>query len=211
MKVLLPAILTLLFSPTRFAIERFKGRVNDYGKAIRLWNGIFRCVMIVSIVGLYFARNGAVIRDLPFDLGYIVLWLFPFSRVNELGLAFYRDAFQRFEAPLSATKITPVKRLQFLVLSYFEVAMQFGILFFCLPNGFFSQDFSSIIEALYFSTMTITTVGYGDIVPRKPLSQLACMYEVAIGFVLLIFALGSYLTTSTSIQASEGSAPKRSN
>jgi len=167
--------------------------------------------MIVSVVGLYFARNGAVIRDLPFDLGYIVLWLFPFSRVNELGLAFYRDAFQRFEAPLSATKITPVKRLQFLVLSYFEVAMQFGILFFCLPNGFFSQDFSSIIEALYFSAMTITTVGYGDIVPRKPLSQLACMYEVAIGFVLLIFALGSYLTTSTSIQASEGSAPKGSN
>jgi hypothetical protein len=146
---LLSAILTLLFAPTRFVIERLKDKVSDYGKAIRLWNGFFRCVMIASVGALYFARNGAVIRDLPFNLGYIVLWLFPFSRVNELGLAFYRDAFQRFEAPSSTTKITPVKRLQFLVLSYFEVAMQFGILFFCFPNGFFKQDFSSIIEALY--------------------------------------------------------------
>jgi voltage-gated potassium channel len=166
--------------------------------------------MLASVVGLCLAKNGAVIRHLPFYLGYFALWVFPFSRINELGLAFYQDAFQRFGALVSTTKITPVERLQFLALSYFEVAMQFGILFFCFPNGFFKQDFSSVTEALYFSTVTITTVGYGDIVPTKPWSQLACMYELVVGFVLLIFALGSYLTTSTSVRASAGSAPKGS-
>lgn len=208
--VLSRAILTLLVSPTRFAIEQLKGRVRDYGKAIHRWNAFFRCLMIVSIVGLCFAKDNAVIRELPFGLGYIALWLVPFSRVNELGLAFYRDAFQRFENPSSTTKITPVERLRFLLFSYFEVAAQFGILFFFLPRGAFRQDFSSIIEALYFSTVTITTVGYGDIVPTKPWSQLACMYEVAVGFVLLIFALGSYFTTSLSGPSNEGSAPKGS-
>jgi hypothetical protein len=54
----------------------------------------------------------------------------------------------------------------------------------------------TIIEAVYFSAVTITTVRYGDITATKPLSQLACMYELAVGFVLIIFALASYLATS---------------
>jgi voltage-gated potassium channel len=187
-----------MVSPTRFVIERFKDKVHDYNETILIWNRAFRFVMIASVIGLFFDKTGdAVTRHVPFYLGYLALWLFPFSRVNELVLAFYRDAFQRFTNPTTGTKITPVGRLRFLVFSYFEVAVQFGILYFCLLDGCFTKRFSSIIEAVYFSVVTITTVGYGDIAPTNPLSQLACMYELAAGFVLIIFALGSYLATSS--------------
>ena len=197
---LFSAILTLVISPTRFAIERIKHKVSDYGQTIRIWNRFFRCAMLASVVGLYIVKSGDPIRNARFYAGYFALWLLPFSRVNELALAFYRDAFQRFDSTSSNTGITPIQRLRFLVSSYFEVAAQFGIMFFCFPSGFFKQDFHSIVEALYFSAITISTVGYGDITPTRPPSQLACMYELAVGFILLVFALGSYLTTSLSSQ-----------
>ena len=82
--------------------------------------------------------------------------------------------------------------------SYLEVAVQFGILYFCFPAGFFKPDFVSIFEAIYFSAVTITTVGYGDFAPSQLLSRLACMYELTVGFVLIVFALGSYLGMSGS-------------
>jgi Ion channel len=189
---LIKAIPTLVFSPTRFAIEQIKDRVDDKDRTIGIWNRSFWGILFLSVVGLCLARTGAVVRDAPCYLGYFGLWLFPFSRVTELLLAFYQDAFQRVKTGVEDKE----KRLKRLVFSYLEVAVQFGILFFCFPSGFFKSDFSSIFEAIYFSVVTITTVGYGDFTPTRWQSQLACMYELAVGFVLIIFALGSYLAAS---------------
>jgi|SRR5579859_1033621 len=184
-------LLILLVSPTRFIIERF------HTKPVRKWNWIFRGILAVSLVGLWFSGNGEVVRRGPHWSVYGLLWILPFSRVNELALGFYQDAIQRFKGPASRTKTAPVERLVWLVAAYFEVAAQFGILYFCvLPSSFFTRKFSSIIEAVYFSVVTVTTVGYGDITPVNQWAQMACVYELAVGFVVITFALGSYLATS---------------
>jgi voltage-gated potassium channel Kch len=183
--------LILPISPTRFAIERLSP------KPIRIWNWGFRALLVVWMVGLYFTKTGALVRGWPSPTVWFFLWLLPFSRVNELALGFYQDAIQRFTGPASRTKTPPVERLKLLVWAYFEVAAQFGILYYCaLPSGYFAKDFSSIIQALYFSVVTVTTVGYGDITPQKTLAQIVCMYELAVGFIVIVFALGSYLATS---------------
>src|SRR5690242_16905531 len=181
--------LTLILSPTRFAVERFKSI------PISRWNLIFRGVMLAMIAALLFVKESATIRNLPLYLGYLGLWLFPVSRINELVIAFYRDAFQRFDNNPSTRNIASLDRLRLLISCYFEVATQFGILYFFFPCTNFKHPLTSIIEAVYFSAATITTVGYGDIVPVSPWSQIACMYELATGFILIVFALGSYLAT----------------
>ena len=189
------AVLTLAFSPTRFFVEQFKYRVDEKDRAIDIWNTVFRVIMLLNVLGLYLVGTSAATRRAPPYLGFFGLWLFPFSRVTELLLAFYKDAFQRFKYPGSENK---ERRLKLLVFSYLEVAVQFGILYFCFPAGFFKPDFGSIFDAIYFSVATITTVGYGDFAPTQLLSRLACVYELAVGFVLIIFALGSYLAMSNS-------------
>ena len=43
-------------------------------------------------------------------------------------------------------------------------------------------------EAIYFSMVTLSTIGYGDIVPVTSLAQTFVMLEVMFGVVLLLFA-----------------------
>ena len=54
----------------------------------------------------------------------------------------------------------------------------------------------SFIDSLYFTTMTITTVGYGDLTPTQPISKLFtvfyCITGIAIAFYIL-FLIGRYL------------------
>lgn len=182
-------VLVLVVSPSRFLIERFDP------KPIRLWNWIFRIVLAVFLVRLWL-RPDESFCDWRYHLGYVALWFCPFSRVNELWLAFLRDSFQRFGRAPDQTKNQPVDRLKLLLAAYFEVAAQFGVLYFSLLKDQFGPPFSSIIDAVYFSVVTITTVGYGDILPRTHCAKLACVYELAVGFTIIVFALGAYFTTS---------------
>jgi voltage-gated potassium channel Kch len=97
-----------------------------------------------------------------------------------------------------------LKRLRYLILSYLEVAIDFAGLYYFLPEGSFNQRFDNIIAALYFSAVTITTTGYGDVIPRQPVSQLLCVAEVGVGLVLVVFALGSYIAAIGLSQSQAG-------
>lgn len=48
----------------------------------------------------------------------------------------------------------------------------------------------SVLDSLYFSTITFGTVGYGDIFPKLRAGKLACMLEVGSGMLVLILGVG---------------------
>ena len=189
---MLRQLFVFLISPTRFALEQFPT------KPLRQWSWILRCLLAGFLVALWFARSPDRLRNLPYGLGYVLLWLLPFSRINELAIGFYYDAIERFEGARSKTRNAAVERIKSILAAYFEVAVQFGILYFCLfPSGSFTRSFHSIIEAVYFSVVTISTVGYGDIAPASPWAQVTAMYELGVGFLIVAFVLGSYLATTS--------------
>ncbi len=45
--------------------------------------------------------------------------------------------------------------------------------------------FTRVLELRYLSFMTLTTVGYGDVVPRLPLARTLCMLEAVTGQIYL--------------------------
>lgn len=49
-------------------------------------------------------------------------------------------------------------------------------------------------EALYFSIVTLSTVGYGDIVPLTSLARLVAVAEVVCGVLLLMFGVSELIT-----------------
>jgi len=42
------------------------------------------------------------------------------------------------------------------------------------------------IDSLYFSTITLTTIGYGDFVPTTPLSKIFTIFYIIIGIGIIL-------------------------
>jgi len=60
------------------------------------------------------------------------------------------------------------------------------------------STFNSFFEALYWATITLTTVGYGDIVPTTDLGRLVSMFSSLFG--LAIIALPSGIITASYLE-----------
>jgi len=59
----------------------------------------------------------------------------------------------------------------------------------CEGRDPFSQPLISFVDALYFSTITLSTTGYGDVVPVSGVARVVVSVEIVLGFGLLGFLL----------------------
>jgi hypothetical protein len=96
---------------------------------------------------------------------------------------------------LNGNEIKNHDRLALSFRSYFELIINFAILYFLLPITHWKDCHSpkDILESFYFSGVTITTLGYGDITPTHWFAQLLSVYEVLCGFLLIIVCFAVYL------------------
>lgn len=79
-------------------------------------------------------------------------------------------------------------------LIYFLLIPCFGIIFFFLPETIWKEI--SLIESMYFSTVTITTLGYGDISPKNDFGRLITATES----VLVIILIGLFLNAISRVR-----------
>ena len=57
--------------------------------------------------------------------------------------------------------------------------------------GFMVTEGLSLPDALYFSIVTISTVGYGDVHPTTPLSKAIAIFLIVMGVSTFLGAIGS--------------------
>ena len=81
------------------------------------------------------------------------------------------------------------------------IVISFAIDYLCVteiyPNAFSgiqnSQPLlSRFLNLLYFSIVTFTTVGYGDIIPIAPVSKFITVIEMMSGFIVIVFIISKY-------------------
>src|SRR6185312_7006223 len=74
---------------------------------------------------------------------------------------------------------------------YFLLIPLFALIYFWQPQGSFNTrlDLNNFVTCLYFSTVTITTLGFGDISPVSIGAQLAVIVESIFG----LFTIGLFL------------------
>lgn len=58
------------------------------------------------------------------------------------------------------------------------------------PAFNFGKGFAAVIDSFYFSVITITTVGYGNIVPQTLLSRFVVALECLTGYIILGIMIG---------------------
>lgn len=69
------------------------------------------------------------------------------------------------------------------------------------PSSFTRQ--LSILDSIYFSVMTIATVGYGDIAPVAGYAKILTTVEVLFGLLYLLFVVGIFLSVYMKHQTKE--------
>ena len=194
--------ITALASPTYILASFLKKRFNRT-KTIRVLNYIYLSFAVVSSFSLliyqeYYppANTLALNEALPFFI--IFIWsYYLLSRCNEIFWSFLADAFDKMdEKNKSKSELTPKDRISLSLKSYIELILNFAILYLLLPktSGIWANSNApeSIAEAVYFSGVTITTLGYGDISPTHWYPQFLTVYEVFCGFILLIVCFAIY-------------------
>ena len=68
----------------------------------------------------------------------------------------------------------------------------------CVENG--KHGFDNIPDSIYWSIVTITTVGYGDISPVTPLGKLIASFIMFIGYGIIAVPTG-IVTTEMALDA----------
>lgn len=72
--------------------------------------------------------------------------------------------------------------------------MCYASLYLVLSQTAFHNHPQRPFESLYFSWITITTTGFGDIFPSSTLARALCMSELGLGLMLIVFSVGAYFS-----------------
>ena len=204
----LSQIIVLLFSPTRLVIDRLKDtRANAQSKAILLlkWNrGFFWYDILVALALSAASSSFLPPYVLPSALGWVVL-IVAFSRCNEIACALLHDVGRELDFAASSTTLTTGQRIKMAMRSYMGLFVNFGVIYYLLPKlfpaAFFAPALDNFVDALYFSGVTITTLGYGDIKPDHVVTKVLvevqpdpahqCLLLVVVAISVYLAAHGS--------------------
>ena len=144
-----------------------------YATRPQRWQSTLCSVLAVALVGLS--------------------WYFLFSGPSELTVALVVVTFLLGAFTVSRTLITLVTApaagadaLAGAIFGYFFLMVVWALLFRALelwsPGAFtLAADGDPFTELLYFSLVTITTLGYGDISPVAPFARISAGLEATIG------------------------------
>ncbi len=170
------------------------------------------CVLIFSIeylVRLFSSKNKLsfvfsfmgiidLISILPFYLNLgggsraiRIIRLFRIFRI--MKLARYNKAIRRFQLAFNAVKEELV--LFFLASFILIYLVSVGIYFF--ENEAQPEAFKSIIHSFWWSVVTLTTVGYGDIYPVTTGGQIFTFFVLMIGVGIITIPAGLIATAMT--------------
>jgi voltage-gated potassium channel len=196
-------LIELFLSPTYFyanfrkQIAQEAGGKKARGDLIRKYNQRYFVVAIIMATALAITHQW---NNYPMDaynpiyslvIGTLI-WIFPLSRANEIFYAFYKDAIDKVGKHNQQSDVTPAERIKLALTSYGELVIDFAIIYYLLPVDWFSKPLNSIFDSIYFSGVTIATIGYGDYSPTHVIPKLLVVYEVFCGFMLLIVSFAIY-------------------
>lgn len=158
--------------------------INKKNKSNRTWYGVLLIVAVISY-GMSFLEH----LDLSIlTLGALLVFLFShiYSALKQVVL----------------TKSVTTNHIIGSICIYLLLGLAWAVIYL-LVLEFFPSSFtgleakpwlSNLFNALYFSFISLTTVGYGDISPTVPVAQLFVFFEAIVGSIYLAIMVASLVS-----------------
>lgn len=194
-----------MISPTLFISDHYKAGAKTAkmrGYRVQKLNKTYLSISLVLFLILTVLTNVAYnsFSLIPF---LVICPFYCFSRCNEIFMAFIKDAFDKLN-PLKRDKngLEYYERINLALRSYLELIIDYAILyymldtfydFYHLANPLFNEPLGDLLNAIYFSVITIVAIGYGEYYPVQHLSKLLVVYEVITGLLLLAVSFTVYV------------------
>lgn len=169
----------------RYEYDSYLGQKFSLSKALRnilqsKLNYIFSVRAIIDLLAV-----------LPFFHELRLLRLFVLFRVFKLFS--YTKSFQTLASVLAS------KRFEFLTLAMFASIVIFvsSVLIYVMEANNPNSPINTLYEAVYWSIVTISTVGYGDVVPITDEGRFVAMSVILAGISVLAFTTSLFVSAFT--------------
>lgn len=123
-----------------------------------------------------------------FVVGSNVLSSFRILRMLRLFRVFRMKKFVKESKRLKAAFIGSKTKVMVFLYAVFIIAIMIGTLMYYVEGR--ENGFSNIPESVYYTIVTLTTVGYGDITPNTPMGKILSMLLMIIGFGIITIPMG---------------------
>ncbi|WP_457749976.1 ion transporter [Sulfurimonas sp.] len=149
---------------------------------------------IIRVKFLYMVSPKAVIdlfAIMPFFHELRLLRIFILFRVFKLFR--YAKSFQTLSSVLAT------KKFEFLTLGIFAAVVIFvsSVLIYVMEGNNPKSPINTLFEAIYWSIVTISTVGYGDVVPVSHEGRFVAMLVIVAGIAVLAFTTSLFVSAFT--------------
>ena len=199
-------IILTLISPTlgiTTLLKEFSKNKKIAGKRIKFTLFFYLIISILTAKFIDYKKTGFFLEN-PTIVLLFIYFIFG-SRIIESVIALFKDAISYMNDEYSVeydnhTELNIKERILILFINYINTIISYGTIYYFISifnkNSFTFQAGAteSIFNFIYYSTVTITTVGYGDIYPIIFETRIISMVEVISGILFFIFFLSSYIT-----------------
>lgn len=159
--------------------EKLKDTIKDRAKArykyVTSFLGIIDLISIAPFVLTFFSTDH-VTKDL-IDLGRVILIL---------KILRYSHTYRMLREVISSVRYELLIALMFSTM----IVSFSGILMYYIERDAQPDKFTNVGEGFWWSIITYTTVGYGDVVPITPLGKFLAGFIAVIGIVTLMLPTG---------------------
>lgn len=195
-------ILTTL-SPTYILAKILKNKddIDDHANIIKFLNILYLVTSFSIAIILGFSSISFLLSYAWSRVTILITTYYCFSRINEIFIAFNKDAVDKMKYKENDTRgLKYFERISLAFRSYMELIINYGVLYYILSNitQSFNKPIRSIMDAIYYSGVTITTLGYGDVFPIHISSKFLSIYEVVNGMLLVIVCFTIYVSQNFS-------------
>ena len=117
----------------------------------------------------------------------LVLWVFKFGRILRVfKLLRFMDEARALGAALKAS----ARRISVFILFVLILQVVLGYVMVVVESFHPQSQFRSVAQGVYWAVVTMTTVGYGDIVPQTALGRILAAAVMLLGFGIIAIPTG---------------------